>query len=126
MNDYPDNSTLKKRLSTYRTAGGRLKNVSDDLLMDILMAWESWPSTAGSFYTSIGSTYRQMARLMSKAKELKRSGILSDGEFKEVIIEAPSPIPSTCSGSISMMWEKGRVIRFPHVDQLVEFLKKTA
>ena len=41
-----DNTTLKKRLSTYKSEGGHLKNVSDELLMDILQAWEAWMGPA--------------------------------------------------------------------------------
>ena len=124
MDILPDNSILKKRLSTYRTDKGYLKNVSDELLIDILIAWESWPDTASSFYSSIGTSYRQMATLMSKAKKLKRTGMVVDEEFKELKLE-PSQ-KSSCQGSITMRWDKGKVIRFPDVDHLVDFLKKVA
>ena len=32
--------TLKKKLSTFKTDKGYLKNVSNDLLLEILSAWE--------------------------------------------------------------------------------------
>ena len=59
-----DNTILKKRLSTYKTEKGILKNVSDELLVDILRAWEIWPGNAKDFYTSIGVSWKQMAKLM--------------------------------------------------------------
>ncbi len=121
MDHSPDNSNLKKRLSTYRTRGGRLKNVSNDLLIDILSAWESWPGTNSRFHSSIGSTYPQMATLIHKAKGLKQSGMITESEFKEVKIKSP-PL----NNSITMRWDKGRIIRFPDVDHLVDFLRKVA
>ena len=34
--------TLKKKLSTYTSAKGYIKNVSDDVLYEILTEWENW------------------------------------------------------------------------------------
>lgn len=36
-----DLEILKKKISTYRGEGGRVQNVSDDLLGEILFAWET-------------------------------------------------------------------------------------
>jgi hypothetical protein len=65
---------LKKKLSTFKGEGGRVTNVSDDLLLEILHAWENWTGSANSFYTAIGSNHRKMASMMGKAKKLKREG----------------------------------------------------
>ncbi len=120
-----DNTTLKKRLSTYKSEGGHLKNVSDELLMDILQAWEAWVGPASGFYVSIGVSQRQMAKLMGKAKKLKRDGVFPENEFKEIKFE---PAPSFSGGpcGIEIAWENGKLIRFAQVDQLVDFLKKVA
>lgn len=122
-----DNITLKKRLSTYRTDGGHLKNVSNELLVDVLQAWESWSGPTSGFYSSIGVSHRQMASLMGKAKKLKREGVLPEKDFKEIKIEGSSGVDADDSKSgITMRWEKGRIIKFSKVDQLVDFLKKVA
>ena len=34
-----DNVTLKRKLSTYMSDKGYLKNVSEDLLYEVLLAW---------------------------------------------------------------------------------------
>src|SRR3989338_2871103 len=122
-----DNTILKKRLSTYRTEKGILKNVSDELLIDILRAWESWPGNAKDFYTSIGVSFKQMAKLMGKAKRLQREGRFPESEFKEVKVVGGDPALSggPCTG-IELMWDQGKLIRFPAVEQLVDFLKKVA
>ena len=124
-----DNTVLKKRLSTFRTDKGILKNVSDELLMDVLRAWESWPGMHKDFYASIGVSHRQMAKLMGRAKKLKRDGVFPEEAFKEIKLEGDvngASLPGGPCIGIELAWEKGRVIRFAEVSQLVDFLKKVA
>jgi hypothetical protein len=120
-----DPSILKKRLSTFRTSKGVLREVSDELLVDILRTWESWPGSSKEFYQSIGASKTQMAVLMGKAKKLSREGHYPAEEFKEIQVEAGSSTFSGSSLGIELMWE-GKVLRFSQVEQLVEFLKKVA
>lgn len=121
---------LKKRLSTYRGEGGRLRKVSDEVLIELLMAWEQWTGPASGFYTAIGVHRRKAASMLGKAKKLRREGFPMDA-FKEIKVEdggsreAVGGAPGPCRG-IELNWEGGRVIRFPQVDQLLEFLKKVA
>lgn len=120
-----DNIVLKKRLSTFRTDKGILKNVSDELLMDTLRSWESWPGTLKDFYSSIGVSSKQMAKLMGRAKKLKREGVFPEEAFKEIKMESSSLTGQPCIG-IELSWDQGKVIRFAEVSQLVDFLKKVA
>ena len=115
---------LKKRLSTFRTDSGRIQNVSDELLLDILRAWESWTGKAKEFYVGLGLSKQSMSNMIRKAKKLSRDG--AGSEFREVNIE--SMIGSAPGGivAIEVAWDSGKVIRFPSVDQLIDFLKKVA
>ena len=121
-----DLEILKKKVSSFRGEGGRVRKVSDELLMEILGAWEHWTGPASGFYTAIGVSKNGMSRLISKAKRLKREGFPS-GDFKEIKVEADpaSSQANPCSG-IEMSWENGKLIRFQQVDQLIDFLKKVA
>lgn len=123
-----DHAILKKKISTFRGEGGKLRNVSDELLGEILVAWESWTGPSSVFYSSIGVDYRKMAGFLGKAKKLKREGRFADtSEFKEIQIEGSSaPGFSSSAGGIELSWSEGKVIRFSQVEQLVEFLKKAA
>ena len=47
-----DNVTLKKKLSAYLSDKGYLKNVSNAVLYEVLLAWENWPGTSRDFYQS--------------------------------------------------------------------------
>lgn len=113
--------SLKKKLSTYKTSGGHLKNVSDELLIELLSAWENWSGPSKGFYQAIGTNRKRLASLLGKAKKLKREGYESAG-FQEIKVEAPI---SENVFPIEIVWEN-RPIRFQQVDYLLDFLKKAA
>lgn len=119
---------LKKRISSFRTEGGHLTKVSDELIMEILLAWEQWTGAAKGFYAAVGVNQHKLASIIGKAKKLRREGFPSDG-FKEIKvadgIQLSSGLLPPCSG-IEMCLEGGKLIRFQQVDQLIEFLKKAA
>ena len=126
-----DHNTLKKKLSTYLSENGRLRNVSEELLYEILNAWEEWTGTAKDFYKSIGFSHRQMAKLIGKAKKLKREGFFGDENFKEVQIEGYEEVSSNekihiGNAMIELDQGKGCLIRFPDVSQLIEYLEKAS
>ena len=119
-----DNSVLKKRLNTYKTSKGTLKNVGDDVVMEVLRTWENWPGPASDLYGDLGLSKMQMVTMIQKAKRLVKSGVVPVSEFKEVKIEADASYDGPCR--IEIAWDKGRLIRFGEVGQLIEFLKKVA
>lgn len=123
-----DNSILKKKLSSYESEKGYLKNVSDDILYEVLLAWENWTGPSSEFYRSLGFTHSQMAGIIGKAKKLKREGRFGEGEFK--VVKLDSQVAATidngpCAGA-EVVWTNGCVIRFSQVDLLLDFLKKSA
>ena len=120
--------TLKKKLSTYITEKGQLRNVSDELLFDFISTWEEWTGTAKEFYRAIGFSPKQMASIVGKAKKLKREGHFGNANFKEVKIEGPmlAPAGSDAPCTHIELQLAGKVIRFPSVPQLLEFLEKAS
>ena len=123
-----DNITLRKKLSSYESEKGYLKNVSDDVLFEVLVAWENWTGASKEFYRSLGYTQSQMASVIGKAKKLKREGHFGEGDFRAVKIEGQGvdvPLVGPCLG-MEVQWSNGRVIRFAQVDLLLDFLKKSA
>jgi hypothetical protein len=130
-----DLSILKKKLSVFRDQGGSIKNVSDELLYELLVSWESWDGTPNDFYSSLGSSYRQMAGMIGRAKRYKREGRFGSSEFKEVAVEGQNadgansgrqPIPSGSCHVIEFVWPDGRMVRFSDLDRFLEFMKRTA
>ena len=123
MENGMDNAVLKKKLSTFRSPKGSLKRVPPEVLYEVLRAWENWKGTSKEFYSSIGVSQTQMAGVLGKAKKLQREGAFPAEEFKEIAVgvaDGASPMVSAIEG----MWEPGKVIRFPTVDSLLDFLKR--
>ena len=125
-----DNTVLKKKLSTFRSPKGYFKDVSPEVMYELLKAWESWTGSSKEFYSSIGVSQRQAAGVLGKAKRLHREGAFGALEFNEV--KVGELLPGLVNGGsascslIELAWEGGKVIRFPQVDQLLDFLKKSA
>ena len=120
---------LKKKISTFRGEGGRVRITDDSLLMEILAAWEQWTGAASGFYGSIGVSQKGISSIIGKAKKLRREGHFPAEEFKEIKVEGsgvPTGLSSGPCVGIELGLTDGKVIRFPQVDQLLEFLKKAA
>ena len=122
-----DLTVLSKKISSYRSPKGQVRNLPNELLAEILHAWEQWSGSALGFYSAIGVNQKKMASIMGKAKQLKRDGAFDGLNFTEVIVEggvAPTPtITSSCC--IELVWDN-KIIRFGTSDLLMEFLKKVA
>ena len=120
-----DLEILKKKLSSFRTQAGRVTKVSDELLLEILHAWEHWTGPAEDFYRGIGSRRNKMARMLGKAKQLKRDG--HSTPFQEMAVEGITMSDGTpglmCDIEVQ---DKNKLIRFRKVDLLIEYLKKAA
>ncbi len=114
---------LKRKISTFRGDGGRVKITDDQLLLEILSEWEKWTGAADGFYKSIGVSQKGISSIIGRAKKLRREGFPAQ-EFKEIKIAEPAAW-GPCQG-IEIAWENGKLIRFQEVDQLVAFLKKVA
>lgn len=122
---FVDLGVLKKKISSYRTEGGHLTKVTDELAMEILCAWEQWAGPAKGFYSAVGVNQHKLAVILGKAKKLRRDGHFPIEEFKEIKVADGSCGLPPCGG-IEIAWDNGKLIRFTEVDQLVDFLKKVA
>lgn len=126
-----DLEVLKKKISTFKGEGGRIRITSDELMMEILHAWEQWTGPAQGFYVAIGVSAKGMGSIIGRAKKLKREGFPTPVDnFKEIKVVNPSSTQSTfasgpCSG-LELVWDQTKLIRFQEVDQLVDFLKKVS
>lgn len=117
------NFILKKRLNTFRNDKGAIRGIPEDLVIDILRAWEQWAGTARSFYQSIGLKKQQLSVIIKKGKRLLKDSKEKIGPFIPVKINKTH---STSSAPIVLIWDKKRSIRFYQVEHLVEFLKQAA
>lgn len=123
-----DLSVLAKKISSYRSPKGQVRNLPNELLAEILHAWEQWTGSGIGFYSAIGVNQKKMAKIMGKAKQLKRDGAFDGLNFTEVVLDQDSgqviELPP-CSG-VELVWDGGRIIRFSRVEMLLDFLRKAA
>ena len=82
-----DLEILKKKISTFRGDGGRVRITDDTLLLEILLSWEQWKGPMKGFYRAIGVSHEGMASIIGKAKKLRREGKFPVEEFKEIKVE---------------------------------------
>jgi hypothetical protein len=95
--------------------------------MEVLRGWESWSGQSSDFNREVGLKKHQLATLIREGKKLVRSGKVTEGEFKEISLPVAGSVGSGFEGTaMELRLDASRAIRFGQVDQLVEFLKKTA
>ena len=123
-----DLTVLSRKISSYRTPKGRITKLPNELLGEILHAWEQWSGSPAGFYSQLGVDYRKMGSMMGKAKQLKRDGAFDGLNFTEVVVEADHQQVSSPVGGcgIELVWDNNKVIRFGSPELLVDFLKKAA
>ena len=125
-----DNAILKKKLNTFKSNKGSLKDVSADVVFEVLRSWEHWPGKSADLYKELGLSKMQLVTMIQKAKKLVKSGMAPSDDFKEIKIEgSPSNLASLTSGpcqGVEILWDNGKLIRFQQVDLLIDFLKKVA
>lgn len=113
---------IRKRLNTYKSTGGRLSNVDDEVVLDVLRAWENWQGGTADLYRELGLSKMQLLIMLKKGKKLVKKGALSGGLFKEITVSKADG-GSAGSYAVEMSLEHGRLVRFKEVSQLIEFLK---
>ena len=126
MNEIQNNENLflKKRLNICRTVKGTLVKIPDELIIDVIKAWERWSGNAKSFYSSIGLNKHQLASIIKKGKRLFKEGKKKLGPFVPVEIK---PTSNNCDKiPIILKWDDKKYIRFYQVSHLIEFLKNVA
>lgn len=117
-----ENAVIKKRLNTYKSKGGRIRRVDDEVVLDVLRAWENWPGSAAGLYRELGLSKMQLVVMIQKGKRLVKGGAVTGSDFKEITVRSADEGGGGGYG-IEVIWEHGRLIRFRTVAQLLEFLK---
>jgi hypothetical protein len=121
-----ETAIIRKRLNTFKSNKGRLRRVSDDVVMEVLRGWEGWAGTAAQFYREIGVSKQQLWVLIKKGKSLVKSGKVTESEFKEIGFSAVGEAGMSTGVGMELKLDANRAIRFAQVDQLVDFIKKTS
>ncbi len=121
---------LKKKIDGYRAANGSIKNVPPELLLELRQTWEHYSGSPEQFRSELGVKTGTLRKLLIESKKLNHV-IASAGAVGLMTLDndadANMQDTHTPLGTLELVYEQGaKVIRFPSVDLLVDFLKKSA
>jgi hypothetical protein len=123
-----DLKVLKKRLDGFRTSNGQIRDVSPEVLWELRQAWENFTGPIEQFRSEAGVQTGTLRNLLSASKKLNHaitsaSSVGLQAQVSEV--EQPGELP--LGRGLELIYDRGdKIIRFPDVDTLVEFLKKAS
>jgi len=117
--------TLRKKLDAYKTPGGSYKNIKGELLVELLRAWEEHNGPSTALAKQLGMKRGQLARQIREARKAAVRGEAIDPAFQALQVQVPMEGVSTVP-EIVLSWGGDKVVKFPNVDLLVDFLRKAA
>ncbi len=77
-----DIEVLRKKISTFKVDGKKLRITEDSMYLEILQAWENWTGPGKEFYSTLNVSKSGMAAIIGKAKRMKRDGQLEGSDVK--------------------------------------------
>jgi hypothetical protein len=126
---------LKKRLDGYRDSGGSIKNVPPELLLELRQTWERYIGTPEQFRSELGVKIGTLRKLLVESKKLNHViasagavGLSVEGnEEAGTDTQSHSDRNEVCKSILELAFDNGtKVIRFPSVDLLIDFMRKSA
>jgi hypothetical protein len=126
---------LKKRLDGYRDSGGSIKNVPPELLFELRQTWEHYTGSSEQFRSELGVKIGTLRKLLIESKKLNHViassgavGLAVEGVGEGNVSEqSQSEGRDASRNTLELVFDHGsKVIRFPSVDLLIDFMRKTA
>jgi len=119
-------SVMRKKLNSYKLSNGTFRNLSGEMLIEILRTWENYSGPFAKFSRDIGVRKSQLGPIIHKARRLAKDSEYQGGKFKEVKVSSDNVTSFPLHGKIELVLDGSKVIRFEEVDLLIDFLKKSA
>lgn len=131
---------LKKKIDGYRAANGSIKNVPPELLLELRQTWEHYTGSPEQFRSELGVKTGTLRNLLVESKKLNHV-IASAGAVELVAVDLDGDASTANQDypvqdrdnrlpvdTLELVYDRGgaKVIRFPNVDLLVDFLRKSA
>ncbi len=117
---------MRKKLDAYRKPSGQFRRVNGDLLIELLRMWEMHKGPSVEVARQLGMKSKQLGRLVQAARKIAAMTEAVDPAFHELL---PQDVPEEAikgGTGIEMVWGSDKIIRFPTVDTLMDFLKKAS
>ena len=126
-----DLEILKKKVDGFRSGNGQLQKLPAELLLELRTAWEHYKGPADGFRRELGMKAGTLRNLLVASKKLNH--VLASAEtvgLTEEGLQSGTGRPSELSISaqpLELVYDGGsKVIRFPDIGTLIEFLKRAA
>jgi hypothetical protein len=123
--EFMDYEVMKKKLDTYRKSNGQFRRVKGELLIEFLRMWECHTGPSLEFAKKLGMRSKQLGSLVREARKIATTTDAVDPAFHALQIQGPAESPPVSAG-IELTWGADKIIRFPTVDILMDFLKKAS
>jgi len=122
---------LKKKIDGYRDAAGSIKNVPPELLLELRQTWEHYTGTPEQFRSELGVRTGTLRNLLIESRKLNHViasagavGLAIEGSTSEQTHSSGNEPPAS---AVELSFDNGsKVIRFPNIDILIEFMRKSA
>lgn len=122
---------LKKKIDGYRAGNGTIKNPPAELLLELRQTWEHYTGTPEQFRSELGMKLGTLRKLLVESKKLNHViasagavGLVSGADSSD---SGQVPAYNGGADALELVFDHGtKVIRFPSVDTLVDFLRKSA
>ena len=120
---------LRKKIDGFRSGNGQLQNVPPELLLELRQAWENYAGPAEEFRRELGMKIGTLRKLLIDSKKLNH--VLASAGAMGFAEPGSSPTQGTDSDlsrpQLELVYDQGnKVIRFPDLETLIEFLRKAA
>ena len=122
---------LRKKIDGFRLGNGQLQNVPPELLFELRQAWENFAGTPVDFRRELGMKVGTLRKLLCESKKLNHvlasaaAMGMGDPGAEQLAQDASAALNS--SGYLELVFDNGnKIIRFPSIDVLIEFLKRAA
>ena len=121
---------LRKKMDGFRSGNGHFQNVPSELLLELRQAWENYAGSPAQFRRELGMKVGTLRKLLIDSKKLNHVlasagalGLEAGSEQTQAIGESTE----MAKGHLELAYDQGsKVIRFPDVNTLIEFLRKAA
>ena len=121
---------LKKKIDGFKAANGSIQRVSPEVLWELRQTWENFTGSPDEFRRGLGVKQGTLRNLLIESKKLNHMMASAGGlDLAGSVTEGGSgAAESVAPGSgLELVYDHGeKVIRFPSVDTLIDFLKRAS
>ena len=121
---------LRKKIDGFRQSNGTIREVSPEVLWELRQAWEHFTGPIEQFRSKLGVKKGTLRILLISAKKLNHAMASADRVLLQE--QAVNPVEAAGASQVNvsgpeLIYDKGeKVIRFPDVNSLIDFLKRAA